>query len=491
MNIIFVSPEASPYSRTGGLAEVAGALPAALSDLGHEVKVFSPLYRGVRGKRGKIRDTGIKLTVKAGNETYDGQLWQEGNYYFIKNDDFFDREEYYGHGDGNYDDNHLRFAFFSLAILDALKKMGKKVHIIHCHDWQTALIPLYMKLYYNDENPLNEAATVFTIHNMAYQGLFPEKVMERIGLPSALFHYKGLEFYGKLNFMKAGLLFADLLTTVSVKYSKEIQTQEMGCGLEGLLQERSTDLYGVANGINYLEWNPETDRHIKANYSYKDIRNKMLCKEEVREIFGLPQHKDIPLVGVVSRLDPQKGFDLVKKGKKSLMALPIQMVFLGKGSKEIENFLHNLAKEYPHRVGLSIGYDNALAHKIEAGSDIFLMPSRYEPCGLNHLYSLKYGTIPIVRATGGLDDRIINYSYSRKSGNGFKFRAFKSAAMINALSKAVDLFLHDRDEWERLMKAGMQEEYTWHMAAVNYVKLYEKAIGRKQEKPGNIAEVMR
>jgi len=491
MNIIIASPECSPYSKTGGLADVAGALPSALSDLNHKVKVFTPLYRGVGGKKNKIKDTGIRLSVKLGDEDYKGELWQEGNHYFIKNDLFFDREEFYGHGDKDYKDNHLRFAFFSLAIIEALLKMGEKVHIIHCHDWQTALIPLYLKLYYSEEKIFNQSATVFTIHNMAYQGLFSKKVIDEIALPENLFHYRGVEFYEKINFMKAGLLFADLLTTVSIKYSKEIQTEDMGCGLEGLLQERRADLYGVANGINYEEWNPETDKHIKANYTYKEIRNKMLCKEDLKKIFKLPDIGDIPLVGIVSRLDPQKGFDLIKKSKKSLMSLPIQMVFLGKGSKEIEGLLTKMAKENPGRVAVTIGYDEVLAHKIEAGADIFLMPSRYEPCGLNHLYSLKYGTIPIVRATGGLDDAIINYSYSRKTGNGFKFRAFKAAAMVKALKKAVDLFISDREDWKKLMKKGMQEEYTWKMAAERYGKLYHKAIGNSQEKPRSIREFMK
>ncbi|MDH3976358.1 MAG: glycogen synthase GlgA [Deltaproteobacteria bacterium] len=491
MNIIIASPESSPYSKTGGLADVAGALPSALARLGHKVKIFTPLYKSVREKHGKIAHRGIRISVKLGDKNHDGELWQEGNYYFIKNDLFFDREEFYGHGDIDYEDNHLRFAFFSMAILEALKAIGEEAHIIHCHDWQTALIPLYMKLYYREEAVFNKSAVLFTIHNMAFQGLFPKKVMDQIALPSGLFNYKGLEFYEKLNFMKAGLIFSDLLSTVSIKYSKEIQTKEMGCGLEGLLQERKRDLYGVANGINYDEWDPETDKYIRANYSHKDIRNKKLCKKELLDIFKLPHKENIPLVGLVSRLDPQKGFELIRKGQKSLMALPIQMVFLGKGSKEIENFLHKMAKENPDRVGLSIGYDESLAHKIEAGADIFLMPSRYEPCGLNHLYSLKYGTVPVVRATGGLDDAITNYSYSRKKGNGFKFRAFKPAAMVNALKKAVSLFLSDREDWEGLIKKAMQEEYTWHMSADRYVKLYHKAISNSRERPGNITEVMR
>jgi len=488
MNIAMASSEISPYSKTGGLADVAAALPKEIRKLGHNVKAFSPLYKCIDRKASDIADTGLKATVKLGDATYTGELWQKGDLYFIRNDKLYSADELYGNSKKDYENNSTRFAFFSICVLEFLELMREKVDIIHCHDWHTALIPLYMKLRYSDSKVFSATASVFTIHNLAYHGLFSKETMKSLDLPSRLYNHNELEFYDKLSFIKGGLVFSDILTTVSRKYSREIQTEALGCGLDGVLRERKDDLYGVLNGIDYESWDPRSDDLIKDNYSPDDLSGKRKCKEDLKRIFKLPDLGGIPLVGMVSRLDPQKGFELIEKAEKKLMSMPLQMVFLGKGTDKIQSLLKRMARLYPDKVRIRIGYDETLAHKIEAGADIFLMPSRYEPCGLNHFYSLKYGTIPVVRATGGLDDTITNYSKKRKGGNGFKFRSYSSQRMIESLSRAVNLYISDKKEWERLQKKGMREEYSWEKSAKKYVWIYhhsiKKACGEKQVESG-------
>ncbi|MDT8317831.1 MAG: glycogen synthase GlgA [bacterium] len=476
LNIAMISSEAAPYSKTGGMADVCGALPKALIKAGHNVMVFSPFYKEVMHSGRDIKETAMQIKVKLGKKEYSAKIWKEGNFYFIQNNDFYLREELYGSGLNDYPDNHLRFAFLSIASLEAIEQMREKIDILHCHDWQTALAPLYLKMHYKNKDLFSGTASVFTIHNLAYQGLFPEEAMEDIGLPKSLFNYKELEFHNQLSFIKSGLIFSDLLSTVSRKYSKEIQGADFGCGLEGVLKERSKQLFGIINGIDYKEWDPASDIHIKKNYSVSNLAGKTACKKELKKIFKLPYIGDVPLIGMVSRLDAQKGFELIEKAEKNLLGLPLQLVFLGKGSKSIQAFLKKMAKKHPEKVGLKIGYDNALAHKIEAGADIFLMPSHYEPCGLNHLYSLKYGTIPIVRATGGLDDTIVAYSPAGKKGNGFKFRAYTADAMLKSIKKALHIFSSEPKEWERLQITAMREEHSWEKSAANYIEIYGKAL---------------
>ncbi len=479
MHIIMATPEVAPYSKTGGLADVSGALQKELAKIGHKVKVFSPFYRCVRDGAHKTRDTGIRVNLSIGGADMEAGIWQDGDFYFVREDSFFCREDLYGHGAKDYEDNPLRFTFFSLAILEALKEMGEKVDIIHCHDWQTGLIPLYLKNTYRDVAGLRQTASIFTIHNLAYQGLFPKETMESIGLPRELFNSKELEFYDQLSFIKGGLVFADILTTVSKRYSREIQEEGTGCGLEGLLKERAKDLYGIVNGVDFDAWNPETDPYIPSNYSAGNLSGKGVCKKALKKEFNLPDRGDIPLIGMVSRLDPQKGFDIIEAAGEALCRLPAQFVFLGSGYDRISDFLKGLKKKHPDRVGVYIGYDERLAHLIEAGSDIYLMPSRYEPCGLNHLYSLRYGTIPVVRGTGGLDDTIVNYNGKNGHGNGFKFRNFTARAMIGALKKAVHLYRSNRKEWQKLQQSGMAEDHSWTKSVISYDKLYKKVAGKK------------
>ena len=476
MNIVIASSEVAPYSKTGGLADVTEALPKELIKLGHHVKTFSPFYKCVSRKVSDIDNTGIEVTVKLGGREYVGEVLRKNDIYFIKNDEFYFYDDLYGNNDKEYENNSIRFAFFSLSVLEALRLMGERVDIINCHDWHTALIPIYMKLGYSDFRELGKTVSVFTIHNLAYQGLFSRETMKSINLPMELFNISGLEFYDKLSFIKGGLVFSDILTTVSKKYSHEIQSDPLGCGLDGVLRERKDDLFGILNGIDYENWDPQSDRLIASNYSPEDLSGKKICKENLKNIFNLPDKDNVPLIGMVSRLDPQKGFELIENAAKQIMKMPVQMVFLGTGLKRIEKFLRQLASKYPDKVGVHIGYDNMLAHKIEAGADIFLMPSRYEPCGLNHLYSLKYGTVPIVRATGGLDDTIKNYSKKRGKGNGFKFKGYSAQNLIKSVSKAVDLYDSDKKEWRQLQKRGMSEEHSWHKSAINYLKVYSRAI---------------
>ena len=476
MNIAILSPEVAPYSKTGGLADVARALPEALSRLGHDVKIFSPFYRCTAKKATSASPAGVNVNISMGGKKFDGEIWRDGKYYFVRNDYFFSRDDLYGEGGKEYEDNALRFAFFSMAVLEALAEEGERVDIIHCHDWQSGLAPLFLKSIFAEKGCFKGTASVFTIHNLAYQGLFPRETMKSLSLPEELFNYKELEFYNKMSFMKGGLVFAHMLTTVSRKYSMEIQGEGLGCGLEGVLRERKDDLFGVVNGIDYGEWDPTVDSHIITNFSNTSLEGKALCKKDLRKEFKLPDLGDIPLIGMVSRLDPQKGFEIIEKAANRLMKLRIQMVFVGKGTPEIETFLKNMAKKFPDKVGLFVGYNEELAHKVEAGADIFLMPSRYEPCGLNHLFSLKYGTIPVVRATGGLDDTIINYNARSGRGNGFKFTPFSPEALLNSVKRAVNLYMTDRDEWVRLQKEVMKEDHPWEEPARTYEKIYRRAL---------------
>ncbi|MBE9536393.1 MAG: glycogen synthase GlgA [Proteobacteria bacterium] len=481
MNIVMITPETTPFSKTGGLADVCGALHKELGQQGHTVKTFTPFYHCVGEGKNRPSDTGKRLDVSIAGKIYKGEIWNSGDVYFIRNDHFFMRHGLYGEGGKDYEDNALRFTFFSLASLEAIREIAGKTDIIHCHDWQTALVPFYLKESYAGDSCLGSSASVFTVHNLAYQGLFPKETLKKIGLGWEIFTPSKLEFYDKLNFMKGGLVFADMLTTVSRGYAREIQKSGTGCGLEGLLRERRKDLTGIVNGIDFDDWDPKKDNMIPANYSPSNMTGKAKCKAALREAFNLPDMGDIPLVGMVSRLDPQKGFGLIREAEKKLAGLPAQFAFLGSGKEDIENYLRRLAKKFPDKIAVSIGYSEKLAHLIEAGSDIYLMPSRYEPCGLNHLYSLKYGTLPVVRATGGLDDTISNFNKKTKKGNGFKFTLFSSRAMLIMLRRAIDLYTKDRKTWLLIQKNAMSEDHSWKRSIPEYEAVYKRAIKKKQQ----------
>jgi starch synthase len=475
MKILFLSSEGLPFSKTGGLADVVEALPRALVALGHEVGVLLPRYRGTRPSKVALSS----LTVPLGTQLrfpaiVNGTTVNGVCYFFVDDPEYFDRPGLYGEKGTDYPDNALRFAAFSKAAIEVAKHVWP-ADLIHCHDWQAALVPVLLRTLYASDPALRAVPVVLTVHNMGYQGFFPRETLAAIGLPDSLFHLDGLEFYGRVNFLKGGLVFADYLTTVSRKYAEEIQTPEYGHGLDGVVRMRADRLVGILNGVDYSAWNPETDPFLAANYSATDLSGKRACKKDLLEQFQLPsEHLERPLVGIVSRLTNQKGFDLLADVGEDLLKEELGWVVLGNGDPNHEQFFQNLAARFPEKVGVRIAYDNALAHKIEAGADLFLMPSRYEPCGLNQIYSLRYGTVPVVRATGGLDDTIEPFDQSTGQGTGFKFEAYGGEALLACLRRALGVF-GDPKAWRRLQRNAMAKDFSWKSSAGEYARLYKTA----------------
>ncbi|MCX5910032.1 MAG: glycogen synthase GlgA, partial [Deltaproteobacteria bacterium] len=453
MKIIFASPEAVPFVKTGGLADVSGSLPKALAQLGHEVILILPKYRQIQEKFFNLKKVATELGVPISQrvekaEIYEGEMAPNCKILFIRKDDYYDRDQLYGTPNGDFEDNAERFTFFSRAVIETVLAMDLRPDILHCHDWQTGLIPVYQKTIYRFSSSLTSAASVFTIHNIAYQGLFWHYDLQLTNLDWKLFTPQALEFYGKLNFLKGGIVFADAVTTVSQKYMEEIQTPEFGAGLDGVLRNRREDFYGILNGVDYQEWSPESDPHLGARYSATDLRGKKVCKADLQQIFGLPVKEKVPLLGIISRLTEHKGFDLLAGIMDKLMQLDLQLVILGTGDEKYHLLLENLQGKYPQQLGVKISFDNNLAHKIEAGADFFLMPSRFEPCGLNQIYSLRYGTVPVVRATGGLDDTIQDINFTPGEGNGFKFQEYTAAALLAAIQRALQVY-QNPDLWKQ------------------------------------------
>jgi len=473
MKILFVSSEGLPYSKTGGLADVVEALPKALAEMGHEVAVLLPQYHG-----NKISSTLVSsLTVSLG-ETLRFPALGEGKsvgavrYFFVSDPAFFDREHLYGDKNGDYPDNAERFAEFSRATVEFTKRIWLP-DVVHCHDWQSALVPVLLRTQHAADPVVRSLPVVFTIHNLGYQGVFPRSVLPKIGLPESLFSVDALEYYGNVNFLKGGVLFADYLSTVSRRYAKEIQTAEYGYGLEGVIRSRAERLVGILNGVDYGTWSPEADTFIAQNYSTHNLDGKKACRKDLLDLFHLPSDSAArPVIGIVSRFADQKGFDLIAAAAEGLMKEDLTMVALGTGAPQHEKLFRNLAEKYPARVGVKIGYDNALAHKIEAGADMFLMPSRYEPCGLNQIYSLRYGTVPVVRATGGLDDTVQNFDPKTQQGTGFKFESYDSRALLDGVRSALAVY-HDTKSWRAVQANGMMKDFSWKASASAYVTLYE------------------
>jgi starch synthase len=475
MKILLVAPEGLPYSKTGGLADVIEALPKALRAMGHDVGVLLPRYHP-----NKIHSMLISsVTVALGDRLRFPAIAEatpvDGvRYFFVDDPPFFDRPELYGDRAGDYPDNAERFAEFSRVAIEFMKRVWLP-DVVHCHDWQTALVPVLLRTQYIEDRAVRSLPVVFTIHNLAYQGVFDGGAMRRIGLPDALFSVDALEFFGKVNFLKGGLICADYLTTVSRRYAKEIQTAEYGCGLEGVIRNRGDRLVGILNGVDYTTWNPETDKLIAQNYSAENLAGKKVCKKDLLASFQLPEG-DLarPVIGIVSRFVDQKGFDLIEEIADEMMKENLTLVVLGTGEAEYERLFRQLVEKYPKRLGVKIGYDNSLAHKIEAGSDIFLMPSRYEPCGLNQIYSLRYGTVPVVRATGGLDDTIQNFVPRTQQGTGFKFEEHSGQALLQCLRAALETY-GDAKAWQAVRANGMARDFSWRVSAASYVTLYEAA----------------
>ena len=481
MNIVFAASEGAPFSKTGGLADVIGALPRALAELGHNVSVYLPRYKQTRitAPRPALRSISIPFSDQYRFcSVVDGGKLFGVHSYFIEYPPFFDREGLYGTPAGDYPDNAERFALFSRAVVEAVKVLGVP-DILHCHDWQTALVPVLLRTIYANDPAFRATATVFTIHNMGYQGVFSADRFPLLMLPEDLFSLDKMEFWGKINYMKGALVFADAITTVSRKYSEEIQTPEFGFGLEGVLRERAHDLCGILNGVDYNEWSPEKDKLILTQYSLGTLESKHGCKRDLLRQFGLDAAiPDLPVIGIVSRFVEQKGFDLIAGIADDLPSLPLTMTVLGSGERRYEDLFRGLCARFPEKFALKTGYDNAMAHKIEAGSDMFLMPSRYEPCGLNQIYSLRYGTVPIVRATGGLDDTIEQWDPASGHGTGFKFVGYSSSELLETLKTALATY-NDRSAWKRIMMNGMVKDFSWNASAREYSKLYEAQKARR------------
>jgi starch synthase len=462
-----VSSEAAPFAKTGGLADVLGALPRALVEEGEEVAVVLPLYR--RSVASNPRTVYERLQFGMGSHGYSATILEQVEngvtYFFVQIPELYDREEFYDEGGREYPDNHLRFAALCHAALGVARHLFNP-GIIHCHDWQSALLPPLLRDTYRNHPAYLGIKTVFTIHNLGYQGLFPPTALADLGLPNRLFRPDALEFFGQISFLKGGLVFSDFLTTVSPRYAQEIQTPAFGFGLDGLLRARSNALIGILNGADYSSWDPATDPNIPKNFDRVHPKGKQECKRALLAEVGLADDRVAsPVIGIVSRFAAQKGFDLLMQIPDQLAAEDISLVVLGSGQKRYEDFFSWFASAYPDRVALTIGYDDGLAHRIEAGSDMFLMPSRYEPCGLNQIYSMRYGTLPVVRATGGLDDTV-------DADTGFKFQGDNPQELLDCIRRALQVYGTPR--WTQMMDAAMQRDFSWNVAAREYIRLYRR-----------------
>lgn len=486
IQVLFVSSEVEPFAKTGGLADVSAALVLTIYNLGLEVRIMLPRYGSIKNTPSRLHDM-IRLQgmeVPVGDKIYKANVkssfmfgtFTKVQVYLLDNAELFGRPGLYINPDTKrpYPDNDVRFIFFCRGVLEMLKKMGWQPDIIHCNDWHTGLLPAYLKTLYKNDKFYKKTKSVFTIHNMAYQGEFPRSTFAKTLLPPETEPL--IMHHDKVNFLKAGLMYADVLTAVSEKYAEEIQTTEdYGCGLQEVVKKRSRHLHGIINGIDVEKWNPATDELIPQKYDIKTLDEKVENKIALLQKMKLPYKPKTPLISIVSRLADQKGFDLIGEALDKMMKMDIQFVVLGTGEKKYHQLLEKAAKKYPTKMAVALRFDEVLAHWIEAGSDMFLMPSRYEPCGLNQLYSMKYGTIPIVRATGGLDETVEQVHASKGTGTGFKFGPYTSAAMLEAIRKAVDVFA-DQETWRKIQRNAMLKDYSWEVSAKKYIKLYQKLL---------------
>ncbi|MCZ7644279.1 MAG: glycogen synthase GlgA [Planctomycetota bacterium] len=483
MHIVYASSEAAPFSKTGGLGDVAGSLPGALAALGHEVDVFTPYYRCARKvdpKAEKVADGAVPVGTEMAPWVLrrSSLAIQGASCYFIEHDGYFDREGLYSDARGDYSDSCSRFIFFSRAVLAASQALERPVDVFHANDWQCALIPVYLKLSLSEHPFFHSAASLFTIHNLAYQGLFWHWDWPLLNLPWRHFNWKELEFHGKLNLLKGALVHADALNTVSPAYAREIQTAEHGCGLDGALGDRAEDLFGVVNGIDPQAWNPRSDPHLPAAYDAEDLAGKAACREALLKRFKLPADASGAVVGIVGRLVEQKGFDLVAQALDELARRNLLLVVLGTGDPRLQERLEKAARRHGERIAAAFAFDNGLAHLLTAGSDALLMPSRFEPCGLNQLYALRYGTVPIVHAVGGLGDTVTDATEAALAdgtATGFAFQEFTPQGLLGAVDRALALRQGDPAAWTRLQRTGMGQDWSWPRSAERYVELYERA----------------
>lgn len=487
LNILMVASECVPFAKTGGLADVVGALPIALKKLGHDVKIIIPKYSFINAKKYNIKLFHSPMSVWMGNTeewcSIDStKIKEDIPVYLIEFNTYFDRDGLYHDKQFNdYLDNPKRFAFLSRAALQLCKDINYKPDIIHVNDWQTALIPAYLKVWHWDDPILGAAASILTIHNMAYQGVYPKEHYGYIGLQEVNFNSKKFEDHGQINFLKGGIYFADMVNTVSPSYADETRTPEGGYGLAMYLNDKSDNYIGILNGIDYNEWNPKIDKYIAANYTPSNMNGKKICKMDLQKRFNLEQKENIPIIGIVSRFASQKGLHLLAEIIENIVKdMKVQFAILGSGDNRLQTYYANLSQKYHGKIGSYIGFSNELAHIVEAGSDFFLMPSLYEPCGLNQIYSLKYGTLPIVRATGGLNDTVEQYNETTGNGTGFKFHEASAQAIYYTIGWAISTYYDRKEHIEKLIHNAMNKHYSWNDSAKEYLKAYRKAIRNKQ-----------
>ena len=482
LSILMVTPEAHPFAKTGGLAEVAGALPHALERLGHSVTLVLPRYRGVAIEGATRLETELSFGDRTeGVLIHERRLTERVTAVLIDAPALFDRDGLYGTSSGDYADNARRFAVLSRAALEYPRLRGFRPSVIHAHDWQTGLVSVYQKMMLSGDPHVGGVPAVFTIHNLAFQGIFPSSVLSEIGLGWDVMHVQAMEYWGQISYLKGGINFSEKITTVSPGYAREIVQPELGFGFEGVLARRADDLVGILNGIDVDRWNPAADPFVPVAFSAESLDRKVDAKRALLDAAGLASNGTMlerPLIGIVSRLTDQKGFDLVAAAGDELMGLDATWVMLGSGEARYERLWRGFAELYPDRVSTRIGFDEGLAHLIEAGADMFLMPSRFEPCGLNQMYSLRYGTVPIVRATGGLDDTVADYDPESGRGTGFKFRDYRPEVLVATVRRALALY-PDRQAWRRMQQAGMRLDHSWNASAAEYVKLYGSLAARQ------------
>ena len=479
LHIVFATSEMVPYVKTGGLADVSGSLPKALARMGHRVTVFVPRYGTIPFPPGRFVGS-VHVPVDSVNRSagYYKTSTEDGvEVIFVEHPEFYDRSGPYGDANGDYSDNRLRFAFFARAVVEYFRSRGERPSVFHAHDWQTGLLPVYLKAFYWDDPTLRRSPTLFTIHNLAYQGIFAPDTLGVLALPWNLGTREGLEFHGNISYLKGGILFSEVVNTVSPQYAQEIQGTEMGCSFDGILRSRASDLSGILNGVDYDEWDPRVDDVIARKFSAEDVSGKAACKADLLRSMGLPEYPDLPVVGAISRLVRQKGFDVISDAWWDFLNRGLRMVVLGTGEKGIQEGLRSMAEKAPDRMAVRLTYDDALAHKIVAGSDMFLMPSRFEPCGLTQMYSLRYGTVPVVRSTGGLVDTVQPWDAASGEGTGFRFDVADGTGLLWALDQALAAY-KDRAGWGRLMRNGMEKDFSWARSAEGYVRLYERAMAK-------------
>jgi starch synthase len=499
MRLLLAASEVMGFAKTGGLADVAGALPRALQRRGHECAVILPLYRCARTGRIPIEPTSLTFQVPVGRQLMPGRLWRSAlpgspvTVYLVEQADYFERDDpaegaglyQLTRADGakqDYPDNCARFVFFSRAVLESLRLLNYWPDVLHANDWQTGLVPVYLREFYQrpsagaPRSAWDSIGALFTIHNIAYQGIFWHWDMELTGLSWRRFNFHELEFHGRLNLLKAGIVFADLLTTVSPTYAREIQTPYYGCGLQGVLAKRNSQLVGIVNGVDYGQWDPATDPHLVERYDPASVaQRKPACKAALQRKLGLTEEPRTPLLGLIARLVEQKGIELIVRAASALAELPAQLVVLGEGDPHYHAQLLQLRARYPDRVALALTFDEPLAHQIEAGADLFLMPSLYEPSGLNQLYSMKYGTLPVVRATGGLADTVVDTTpetITAGRATGFCFLAYTPEALTKTVRRALELYHHSPAEWLQIQRTAMKQDWSWDRSAGEYEKLY-------------------